>query len=92
MKKLLKVFVTEGMMLSIDKEIGFEVFLDFNKIQIIRRSSKEGGGGVKKKVKSVRECCHFLYKPAVKKLVFLPQLYNIHIRQTRIKLTTKFKL
>ena len=28
MKKLLKVFVTEGMMLSIDKEIGFEVFLD----------------------------------------------------------------
>ena len=78
MKKLLKVFVTEGMMLSIDKEIGFEVFLDFNKIQIIRRSSKEGG--VKKKVKSVRECCHFLYKPAVKKVVFLPQLY-IHIPQ-----------
>ena len=44
MKKLLKLFVTECMMLSIDKEIGFEVFLDFNKIQIIRRSSKEGGG------------------------------------------------
>ena len=50
MKKLLKVFVTEGMMLSIDKEIGFEVFLDFNKIQIISRSSEEGGGKKKGKV------------------------------------------